>query len=61
MHFEPPLSWCVVECDGSGCASGNTGWHTHQPQVGETVLTGPLPAAHARVERGNVTYTSVGG
>jgi hypothetical protein len=27
MEWEPPLSWCRVECDGSACGSGNTGWH----------------------------------
>jgi hypothetical protein len=56
MIWDPPLGWCIVDCDGSGCGSGDTGWHTHQPQFPPWWVQAPV--ARARVEHGHVTYTT---
>jgi hypothetical protein len=58
MIWEPPLSWCIVDCDGSVCGSGNVARHIHQPQFPPWWAT-PIPAAHVHVDNGRVTYTQV--
>jgi hypothetical protein len=70
MKFEVPLSWCVVECDGSACGSGSAvGWHTHPVQEDPQrwgILWGAIrkpwePVAHVRVENGVRTYLPMEG
>jgi hypothetical protein len=59
MNWEPPLSWCIVDCDGSACGSGlHVGRHTHQVQSSPWYVD--TPVARAYVENGRVTYSAVG-
>jgi hypothetical protein len=52
MIWEPPLSWCTVDCDGSACGSGKHDPHVHQPQFHPWCAS--VPAARAVVRRGAV-------
>ena len=61
MIFEPPLSWCIVDCDGSACGSGNVGRHTHPVQTHQVPWYVDAPVARARVDNGQVTYSAVEG
>jgi hypothetical protein len=52
MIFDPPLSACIVDCDGSACGSGNVGQHVHPVQDGRP------PVARATVRNGQVAYAA---
>jgi hypothetical protein len=61
VEFNPPLSWCVVDCDGSACGSPNVGAHTHPVQTHDVpyALRSLIPVARATVRNGVVIYAAV--